>query len=181
MMVLADNSQVTNCVLSWRNRQLLCRQSSGRNLRRFSSTLHKMIQQYAVLTVFHLPGRMLCIQSRWHQRKWQHALDFVRHLSRRFRSWRVRTSHSNTRVGFKFSSRDGFSNHCQGLRRPFFLVCTKFDAKSLWYPPRNSTMTDIRDLKKSVFPLGCVKTVHTLALRICYYNLWSFNALLKSR
>jgi hypothetical protein len=72
----------------------------------------------------------------------KHALDYALHLSRLFSVFHVQS------MPFKHPCMphalfpERLSNHCQGLRRTFSNICTKFDAAPLSDPSRNHSRPD---------------------------------------
>jgi hypothetical protein len=121
--------------------------------------------------LFGLPGRILCEQSPWSQRKWWAC------------SWRF----SSPVSPFSVSESSGFpctvltfslersSNHCQGFRCTFSEICTKPDAHSLLFLSnlsRNRIRPEAwlytKGRKKLAHQTSCVKFV-SLSPKICWY------------
>jgi hypothetical protein len=78
----------------------------------------------------------------------EYALDFALDLSRLFRTALNRVCHSNTHVRLMHFSLERLSNICQGLRRTFSEICTKFDAVLLFDSWWNRIRPDSRLQKK---------------------------------
>jgi hypothetical protein len=111
--------------------------------------------------LFGLPGRIICEQSPWYQRKWWACswLDSspVSPFSV-FPEPRMSFEHPCTAYAF---FPECLFNHCQGLRRTSSLMCTKFDAVPFSDPSRNRIRPDtplqIEGCKKSAHLSICVK------------------------
>jgi hypothetical protein len=168
MLVLVRNSLVKNKCETVRCRDATASSIAVKDRSEVFAHFHKVaVKRHNSMRnwLFGLPGRILCEQSPWCQRKWWSC------------SWLCSSPVSpfsvSVSLDFPCTAHAFFlSNHCQCVRFNFHEIYTKFDAIPLSDPSRNRIMLDTRlqieGRKKSAHRPRCVKFC-TLATNVCQY------------
>jgi hypothetical protein len=136
--------EVWDGALSWCNSEFVCRPSSGQSLRMFAAVAvkcHSGMRHW----LFGLPGRILCEQYPWCQRKWW-ACSWLcsSPVSPFFQSRWALTCHANIRLGSCFLSPTVCLISARVSVEFLSEICTKSDAVPLSDPSRNLIRPDTR-------------------------------------